>query len=297
MAIRADYLVRETTQNLFRNTSLTIASVLTVAVSLSLMGAALLVQDGIRSINTLFQDEVNFIVWMDVDAEQDQVDATRDFLLSNLFIRDARYIDQDETFAEFEVFFADEPEIRELVRPEQLPTSFDVAPREVDVASIRALSEEIETLAGVDEVEFASDNIRSINDFSRGSSQIMWFAAFFAAVAATMLMYNSIRTAVFARRREIEVMRLVGATKWFIRIPFMFEGLFQGLLGALVAMLAVIGLNFAFDSFFTDLGSYVFRDFAASFSGLFQISILLMLVGAALGAISAGVAVTRYLDA
>jgi cell division transport system permease protein len=125
----------------------------------------------------------------------------------------------------------------------------------------------------------------------------MLFAAMLAAVAAAMLMYNSIRTAVFARRREIEVMRLVGATKWFIRIPFMLEGLLQGLIGALVAVLAVVGLNLAFDNFFTDLGSFVFQDFALEIAGLVQIGGFLLVAGALLGAFSAGLAVTRYLDA
>jgi cell division transport system permease protein len=297
MAIRADYLLRETGQNLFRNTSLSIATVLTVAVSLSLIGAALLVQQGIGRINTFFQDEVNFIVWMDVDVQQEQVAATRDFLLRSPYVNRATYVDKEETFADFTRYFADEPEILELVEPEQLPTSFEVVPEDAEVETIQAISEEIEILAGVDEVEFASDNIKAINDFSQGSSRIMLFAAMLAAVAAAMLMYNSIRTAVFARRREIEVMRLVGATKWFIRIPFMLEGLLQGLIGAFLAIVAVVGLNLAFDNFFTDLGSFVFQDFALAIGGLVRIGGLLVGIGALLGAFSAGLAVSRYLDA
>jgi cell division transport system permease protein len=110
-------------------------------------------------------------------------------------------------------------------------------------------------------------------------------------------MYNSIRTAVFARRREIEVMRLVGATKWFIRIPFMLEGLLQGLIGAFLSIFSVFGLNKAFDNFFGGLDSFVFRDFALPSSDILVIGGSLMVVGALLGAIGAGVAVTRYLDA
>ncbi len=201
---------------------------MTVAVSLSLMGASLLVQQGVGRINNVFKDEVEFIVWMDVGVQQEQIDATEDFLDKSIYVREIRYVDQEQTYAEFQSYFADEPEILELVEPDQLPTSFQVTPQDADVESIRAIADEIQILAGVDEVEFASDNIKAISTFSRGSSQIMLFAALLSAVAAAMLMYNSIRTAVFARRREIEVMRLVGATKWFIRIPFMLEGLPRG---------------------------------------------------------------------
>ncbi|MEM7272287.1 MAG: permease-like cell division protein FtsX [Actinomycetota bacterium] len=297
MAFRADYLLRETGQNLFRNPSLSIATILTVAVSLSLMGAALLVQQGVGRINNVFRDEVEFIVWMDKEVQPEQVESTADFLSKSIYIKAHRYIDQDETYQEFQNYFADEPEILELVTPEQLPTSFQVTPQDADVESIRAIADEIEILAGVDDVEFASDNIKAISSFSRGSSQIMLFAALLSAVAAAMLMYNSIRTAVFARRREIEVMRLVGATKWFIRIPFMLEGLLQGVIGAFLSIFAVFGLNRAFDNFFGNLNSFVFRDFAVPSGQILAIGGILMVVGAVLGAIGAGVAVTRYLDA
>lgn len=297
MAFRADYLLRETGQNLFRNPSLSIATILTVAVSLSLMGASLLVQQGVGRINNVFKDEVEFIVWMDVGVQQEQIDATEDFLDKSIYVREIRYVNQEQTYAEFQSYFADEPEILELVEPDQLPTSFQVTPQDADVESIRAIADEIQILAGVDEVEFASDNIKAISTFSRGSSQIMLFAALLSAVAAAMLMYNSIRTAVFARRREIEVMRLVGATKWFIRIPFMLEGLLQGVIGAFLSIFLVFGLNKAFDNFFGSLDSFVFKDFALPSSQILFIGASLMAVGALLGAIGAGVAVTRYLDA
>ena len=170
-------------------------------------------------------------------------------------------------------------------------------PGDAEVESIRSIAIEIETLPGVDEVEFASDAIKDINEFSRVSSTTMLVAAMLSAVAAAMLMYNSIRTAVFARRREIEVMRLVGATKWFIRIPFMLEGLFQGVIGAFLSIFAVFALNRAFDNFFGGLNGFVFRDFALPGSQILVIGGVLMAVGAVLGAIGAGVAVTRYLDA
>jgi cell division transport system permease protein len=297
MAFRADYLARETGQNLFRNPSLSFATILTVAVSLSLMGASLLVQQGVGRINSVFKDDVRFIVWMNVGVGREQVDATEDLLNESPFVRDFAYINQEQTYEEFTDYYEDEPEILELVQPADLPTSFEVTPLQADVESIRSIASEIVALAGVDEVEFAGDNIRAISTFSRGSSQVMLIAAVLSAVAAAMLMYNSIRTAVFARRREIEVMRLVGATKWFIRIPFMLEGLFQGLIGAFLSIFAVFGLNKAFDNFFSDLGSFIFRDFALPGSQILFIGGVLLLIGAVLGAISAGIAVTRYLDA
>ncbi|MDH5519286.1 MAG: permease-like cell division protein FtsX [Acidimicrobiia bacterium] len=297
MAIRADYLLKETGQNLIRNPSLSLATILTVAVSLSLMGVALLVQQGVGRINTSFKDEVEFIVWLDVNVQQEQIEGIDDFLASNPYVDGRYFIDRDATFQEFQNFFADEPELLQLVEPDQLPMSFQVQPSDTDVDLIRRIGDEIETIPGVQDVEFASDNIRAISTFSEGSSTVMLAAAGAAAGASALLMYNSIRTAVFARRREIEVMRLVGATKWFIRIPFMLEGLLQGLLGALLSIFTVFAVNKLISSFFQDLQSYIFRDFAVPSGQVLTIGGALLVVGALIGAVGAGVAVTRYLDA
>ncbi len=297
MAIRADYLLKETGQNLIRNPSLSLATILTVAVSLSLMGVALLVQQGVGRINTSFKDEVEFIVWLDVNVQQSQIESIDDFLASNPYVDGRFFIDREATFQEFQNFFADEPELLQLVEPDQLPMSFQVQPSDTDVELIRQIGNEIETIPGVQDVEFASDNIRAISTFSSGSSTVMAAAAIAAAAASALLMYNSIRTAVFARRREIEVMRLVGATKWFIRIPFMLEGLLQGLLGAVLSIFSVFAVNKLLSGFFDDLQSYIFRDFAVPTAQVLTIGGVLLIVGALIGAAGAGVAVTRYLDA
>ena len=297
MAFRPDYLLRETGQNLLRNPSLSLATILTVFISLSLMGVALLFQSGIDRLNNVFQGEVEFIVWMDQAAGPTQIDGVQDQLDSNQFIRESWYIGKDETWVEFQQFYADRPEILELLDRDQMPTSFQVAPENTAVANIEGLSAELETLDGVTDVQFASEAIENIARFSRVTSLSMLVAAIAAGVASALLMYNSIRTAVFARRREIEVMRLVGATKWFIRIPFMLEGLVQGVVGAFLSVFSVFALNQVFDNLFASFNSLTFNNVALSFGQIVVIGAWLMVIGALIGAVGAGVAVTRYLDA
>jgi len=115
-------------------------------------------------------------------------------------------------------------------------------------------------------------------------------------VVAVGLIWNTIRTAMFARRREIEVMKLVGATNWFIRIPFMLEGLVQGLVGGILSCLGLWGLNTAWtnavsDFNDTELAALVVTDGYASW-----IMVLLLGIGALAGAIGSGIAASRFLD-
>ncbi|MEZ5411725.1 MAG: permease-like cell division protein FtsX [Acidimicrobiales bacterium] len=298
MALRIDYLAKETGNNLVRNPTLTVATVLTVAVSLALLGASLLIQRGVDHFNTRYKDDVEFIVWMTADAPQENVDAVKSFLDDSLVVRSSSYVNHEATFAEFQTYYADQPEVLDLVDPNDLPTSFRVVPEVPDLALIRSLGQEIEALPGVSQVSYAEEYIKQLNDMTNSASRVMIVAAVLSAVASGLLMYNTIRTGLFARRREIEVMRLVGATKWFIRIPFMLEGLLQGLIGAVFSGIAVFGLNKLIASSVNGRENLkLFSSFALDNSQVAVVAVILLLVGAALGSLGAGIAVTRYLDA
>lgn len=297
MAIRVDYLAKETANNLVRNPTLTVATVLTVAVSLSLLGAALLIRQGVEGFNTRFKNDVEFIVWMSPDAEPSNIESVRNFLDTSLTVNRATYVNQESTFVEFQAYYAEQPEVLDLVEPEQLPTSFRVVPEIADLALIRALGAEIQALPGVSGVDYAEEYIQQLNDLTSSASRVMFTAAVLSALASALLAYNTIRTGLFARRREIEVMRLVGATKFFIRVPFMMEGLLQGVIGAVFASLAIFGLNRVISSSVEGENLRLFESFALDFTEVLGISVLLMLAGAILGATGAAFAVTRYLDA
>ncbi len=297
MALRVDYLLRETGHNLVRNPSLTIATVLTVAVSLSLLGAALVIRQGVEGLNTRFKDDVEFIVWVDPEASVEQLESLDRALADSPGVKDYRYINTEETWAEFQDFWAESPEVLEAVTPEQLPTSYRVVPQIADLAVVRSLGDAFEGLPGVRKIDYAGEAIQRLDDFTSAASSIMFLAAIAAAVASGLLMYNSIRTALFARRREIEVMRLVGANNSFIRLPFMFEGLAQGLIGAGISTLAVFGLNRLIRNALDRTDFQLFDSFALDSGQLAPVTLILLAVGAVIGAVGSGIAVSRYLDA
>ncbi len=297
MAIRFDYLAKETGTNLVRNPSLTIAAVLTVAVSLALLGFSLVFREGVSRVSERWSDDVEFIVWMRPDATDDQIASVDQKLADNPLVTDHSYVNREATFAEFREYYADTPEIVETVEPTQLPTSYRVVPAASELAFVDSLGQEYEGQPGVSDVVFAGEFIKQLNAITGLAISGVTVVAAVAAVAALLLMYNTIRTAVFARRREVEVMKLVGATNWFVRIPFMLEGLVQGLIGAGLAVLAMFGVN----RMIRDSQAASELDFINSFvlqpADLGPISLWLLAAGAAIGAIGSGFAVTRYLDA
>jgi cell division transport system permease protein len=297
MFSRIAYAVRETASNLRRNFTLTAASLITVVVSLTLVGVSLLIRQAVDNALVRWKGGVEFIVFMNPDATPDQLAAVQRDLEENPQVTSVRFVDKAEAYEEFKTLYPDSPELTESLTVEQMPPSYRVVPQTDDSAVVEALGRQFETKPGVFVVEYskeALDWLRSISTFL-GNGLII--AAGVLLVAAVLLIWNTIRTAIFARRREVEVMKLVGATNWFIRVPFMLEGLVQGIVGAVAACLGVWSLNAFWKSRVIDeLELEQLKALVISAGELRFVFIVVLVVGALAGAIGSAVAVTRYLQ-
>lgn len=241
MALNANYVVRETTANLTRNITLTVASVLTVFVTLAIVGTAVLVRQGAENMTQEFKGGVEFIVYVDPGIKGSDLAEVKQNLDANPGVRKATYFDEAKTYNDFRKLFKGESVMLENVRPQDLPTSFRVEPKDASAQSVSELVDFYRNQPHVYQVRTALDVIREVTaTTSRVNRGLTVFAVALLAASA-LLILNTVRTAMFARRREIEVMKLVGATNWFIRVPFLFEGLLQGLMGG---GLAIVFLQF-----------------------------------------------------
>ena len=297
MALKVDYVVRETAINLRRNFTLTLASFLTVAVSLSLVGAALLLREGVSNATRQWKGGIEFIVFLRPEVTPEQRDAVQRDLDENPNVQDFTYVSKEEAYEEFKELFKTTPEMVESVSAEVLPPSFRVVPTVADSAVIESVGRQFQQQPGVSEVVFAKDVVDSVLRLTNFLQTIIVVIAVVLLGAATLLIVNTIRMAMFARRREIEVMKLVGATNWFIRVPFMLEGLLQGLIGAGVAFgLLAIAREFIDDLVTGQSGLALFQQFAVSTSEVTGTGLLILLVGVVAGTVGSGVAVSRFLD-
>lgn len=294
-----DYIARETGHNLLRNISLTLASVLTVAVSLSLVGSALLLRQGVQNATARWEGGIEFIIFVEPEASAEQEQAIQDKLANSPAVETWTYVDREQAYEEFVDMFQSTPEMIETVDPSILPPSFRVVPTNPDAAAIRALGEQFEDEPGVFRVVFAFEVVQQVQHLARWLSIGILVIAGVLLGAALLLILNTIRMAMFARRREIEVMKLVGATNWFIRIPYMLEGLIQGVVGAIIA----VGAVFAVKSVLFDRsrsGSIdslaILQGFVVSSSEVMGTSLFVLGVGVLVGVIGSGIAVSRYLD-
>lgn len=216
-----------------RNLGSTFAGVLTVAVAFGLLGGALVLGRALDAGANRWRAGVSAEIFMAVDATRPQVDAVRARLRDDPRLAQFQFLDHDTAWDEFVTMFAHEPDLLATVRPSDLPQSFRIRPR--DAADVAAIVTEYRSLDGVDEVVTPLASVQrfvKVTGWVRTTSGVVGVVL---AVAGIILIVNAVRLATFARRREIEIMRLVGADAWLVRMPFLIEGGVQGLVGGVGA--------------------------------------------------------------
>jgi len=299
MLTRISYAVRETWASFQRNVTLTAAAIITSAVSLLLVGTTFLIQRAFDNLLTRWKGDVELIVYVRSDAAPEQIQVIEQALRSQPSIIDVeqlQYLDQAASYAEAQKLFAGDPGTLRLLTPENIPSQFKVVPLAQDSNLIRELGEQFRLLPGVREVAYAQDVfdvVARLSQFIRVATTAMSIVLLIVAVG---LIWNTIRTAMFARRREIEVMKLVGATNWFIRIPFMLEGLLQGMIGAVLACGGLWGLNSAWSGAVLDFDDTELSALVVTGGFVRWIMLLILLIGAVAGAVGSGIAASRFLD-
>ena len=300
MFSRISYALRETWASFRRNLTLTAAAILTSAVSLLLVGTTFLIQRAFENLLVQWRGDVEMIVFVRSDASAEQIGLIDSVLRSSPTIIDVNkllYLNKTESYEEAKRIFVGDPVTLSLLTPESIPTQFKVVPLSDDPQLVRSLSDQYRTLPGVEAVALAEDEFQVISTLSNFIRVVTLVMSLVLLAVAVGLIWNTIRTAMFARRREIEVMKLVGATNWFIRVPFMLEGLLQGLLGGVVSCGGLWALNSAWTNGVAGFkpGTGISSLIVPS-SYLTSVMLILLGIGAVVGAVGSAIAATRFLD-
>ena len=300
MIQRVSYALRETIASFRRNLTLSAAAVITSAVSLLLVGATFLMQRAFDNLLVQWRGDVGMIVFVRPDVTPEALAFIEQNLKSQPNVIDVEkisYLDKAQSYEEAKRVFAGDDTTLSLLSVDTIPSQFKVVPKTTDPELVRSLAGQYRSLPGVAGVSLAEDEFDVISTLSSFVRVVTIAMSLVLLAVAVILIWNTIRTAIFARRREIEVMKLVGATDWFIRVPFILEGLIQGLLGALVSCGGLWVLNSAWTSGVagfkagTGVSALVVPD-----SYLNGVMIALLIIGATAGGVGSGVASSKFLD-
>jgi cell division transport system permease protein len=299
--MRSNFVFQEIWVGLRRNLTMTVALVVVVAISLSLLGTGLLFVKQVDRTRTYWQSQVEISVYLcykgDINpschgaitpAQQSQLETT---LKSMSQVENVSYVSQAQAYTLFKSAMSNEQSLVSTVTASELPPSLEIKLRNPS-ADYQIVASAVQGAAGVDSVIDEMTILQKFYSLLDGLRNGVVVVALILVVAAVLLVANTIRLSAFNRRRETGIMRLVGASNFYIQLPFLLEGVIAGLFGWVIAAALLIGVK---SLLLNNLQQYFSYNVGLSAGDLVEVIVLAMIIGVVLCGVTAFVTLRRYL--
>lgn len=285
--------IRDAVKSVFRNFSLSIASITCITITLILVSISMIISYNINNFTKTLEDELNIVVYLDKNITTEERSVVEQNIKDIENVESVVLKTKEQWKSEMQSDSEKMDVILSYLKTNPLMDSFIVKVKAVDHLSETA--KEIKKMDKIEEAKYGEDlvdNVLSVFNVIEKST----IAIVVALILVTIfLIGNTIKLTIFSRRNEIEIMRLVGASNLVIRLPFLFEGFFLGALGALIPIIVTIyGYILAFDA----LDGYLFSNIIKLVTPtpfIFFVALILLGIGAIVGMIGSYRAVRKYL--
>jgi cell division transport system permease protein len=288
-------LLAESLRSLRASLSTTFAATMTVLIAMFLLGLSIALGSWVVSWSNHVKKDVQVKAFFctehtcAADVTDQQVGKVQRYLESDPRVKEATFVSKAEAL---EIMRERSPELVKDLTYNPLPDAFEIQPNRAEDVELIAADLRAQQFAGVEKVDFGRATARRIIRVGQVISIIFFGVVILLLAASGLLIANTIRLSIYARRREIEVMKLVGASNWFVRGPFMLEGLFTGLAGATLAViLLLLGKEIALPAI---LGR-VDADSDVQALAFAWTALILLGLGLLLGAAGSGLTLRRFL--
>jgi len=242
--MRFDFFFSEALGSLRRNWVMTIAATLIVFTSMFILGGVLVSKDNLNAGMLSVENDVKINVYLKTDATDADIAAFRAMLEANPDVKKSEFVSKEQGLEQVRQTMGDEMVANLPTNP--LPDMFKVYAKSTDGVEALAAQMAQQPQVGTpksENVRFPKKTVRALLRTIGILEKAMWGVVFLFAMTAGLLIFTTVRLSIFARRREIEIMRLVGASNWFIRSPFLLEGFITGLAGSALASAGILALN------------------------------------------------------
>jgi cell division transport system permease protein len=290
--MRISYVLNEAFNNIRRNGLVVLGAILAVFVSLFLTFGTLIFGEIARVNTEQWQEDVRVIGYLrndfrDVSGLQAEIEDWAE-------VQQVIYFSPSEAYQEAQRMFADDNQILEVIQedPSIIPASLRVRP--VDLNDYDTIKQRLTNSPGISDVISADETVEQIAAIRDGLRVFFWVLAVALGVAAVALIANTIHMAIYARREELEIMHLVGASNWFVRTPFIIEGVFEGVLGSGIAVALGAWLYKLAEGRLSDLPEFIILAVPDSF--MLGRGLVIIAFGAVVGVVGSSIslAVHKY---
>jgi len=286
------YFLRQALTSLTRNGLMSLASVGTMVVSLLVLGMFLMMVASLGNIVTSLESQVEVTAFLKDSTSQEEIVDLREVIGKLEGVQEIKFISKEEAFQELKEKMGNESKVLLSVETNPLPDSFEIkaaAPQQV-----AAIAKKIVGFKQIEEVKYGQEVVEKLFTLSKVLRWIGITLIVLMTAATIYIIVNTIRLTVFARRKEIKIMKLVGATDWFIRWPFLIEGILLGFLGAVVAVLL---LRESYTMIIHRLQEALpFIPIGGNHVEIVNLSYWLLLVGTLIGAIGSTISLHKFLQ-
>ena len=287
------YYLKETFTSIKRNSLMSIASISTVALSILVLGMFFIMVMNVNNLARHLESQVQVTVYMADTAKPEQLKKMEQTLRSTEGIIQVKPVTKEEALKQFKSRLGEQQKLLDaLGQDNPFPYSFEI--RVDKPERISAIVPKIEKMPGVETAKFGQEVVEHLFQLTKILRLGGIILIIMLAIATLFIISNTIRITVFARRREVNIMKYVGATDWFIRWPFLLEGMLMGFTGALIAAVilfqaynAMQARIYATLAFFTLLPSWPFMGY---------LCLCLVVVGMVIGAIGSSISLRKFLD-
>jgi cell division transport system permease protein len=293
MRFNFGFFMREAFKNIRLNLLMSITAITTTFICIVVLGLGLLVSSHVEGVIGSVREDVSVEAYFPPDTSQQETDATINKVEGWPEVSSVNYVSEEEALATFKDTFADRPELYQNLEPGVLPASLQIQLENPTEAEQVAQRLEQEQGFAADNLSYPQQTIERLNSVTSYMIWGLYGATLLFLISSVLLISNAIRLSIFARRKEIEVMKLVGASDGFVRTPFVFEGMVQGLIGAGLAALTVIWLNFLVIDW--SRNALPFVPISPDSVNALLMLLILVAVGVAIGVIGSFLSVTRFL--
>jgi cell division transport system permease protein len=290
--MRAKYILSEVMVGLWRNVTMTVAMIITMAVSLTMLGASLVLYQQINSMKGYYFDKVQVSIFLKDDITDAQRTALGDELAADPLVKQpVIHETKEQAWKKFQQMFKDAPDLVAATKPDALPESYRVQlkdPKQYNQVSLEYIGKD-----GIEEIVDQSKLLSKVFGVLGAAQNLALVIAIIQGLAALLLVGNTIQVAAYSRRREVAVMKLVGASNWFIQSPFVLEAMFAGIIGAIIASLALIaGKVFLVDGSLSALASLLTP---VPWSRIYLMIPIIIAIGAVISGVTGWVTLRFYI--
>ncbi|MDD3267958.1 MAG: permease-like cell division protein FtsX [Syntrophomonadaceae bacterium] len=286
------YFIKEAWKSLARNRILSIATVSTVAICILILGIAVLMILNAGNFMNRLESDVEMVAFLDKALTKSQISDIEEQIIGIGGIKSVDFVSKEMALKDLQKSFGGkEYDLGTTIGNNPLPNSYRI--KADDPHKVPNIAARVEKIHGVYKVNYGQGVVERLFTVTKWLRTISFAFIILLALGAIFLIATTIRLAIFARRKEIYLMKLIGATDWFIRWPFFIEGVLLGLCGGLIAI-GVLATGYA--SLLGKIDAVYFLPLVRTASVLSNIYLSLLLTGALLGVLGTYISLNRFLD-